>query len=87
MPAGKGWYACHSLLSEEVPVKIVLLVVGALLVLLGLHWIGQGTGIFIWPANPVMDSQIEWAYYGGGAGIAGVLLIWFSRRHATTSAE
>jgi uncharacterized membrane protein len=63
-------------------VKALLLVVGVLLVLLGVHWIGQGTGIFVWPANPVMDNHVEWAYYGGAAGIAGVLLIWFSRRRA-----
>jgi uncharacterized membrane protein len=80
-------YACRGLTSEEISVKTVLLVVGALLVLLGLHWIGQGTGAFIWPANPIMDSHIEWAYYGSGAAIAGVLLIWFSRRHATKSSE
>ena len=66
--------------------KVILFILGVLLVALGLHWIGQGTGIFIWPANPVMDSHIEWAYYGAGAGIAGVLLIWFSRRYATTKA-
>ena len=60
--------------------KIALLIIGALLVLLGLHWIGQGTAIFIWPANPVMDSHIEWAYYGFGAAVVGAILIWFSRR-------
>ena len=60
--------------------KIALLIVGAVLVLLGLHWIGQGTGVFIWPANPVMDEHMEWAYYGAGAALVGVVLIWFSRR-------
>lgn len=63
--------------------RALLLVVGVLLVVLGLHWIGQGTGVFVWPANPVMDNHSEWAYYGGGAAIAGVLLIWFSRRRAS----
>lgn len=62
--------------------KIALLVVGALLVVLGVHWIGQGTGILIWPANPMMDNHIEWAYFGVGAAVAGVILIWFSRRSA-----
>jgi hypothetical protein len=66
--------------------KVLMLVIGALLVLVGLHWIGQGTGVFIWPANPVMDDHIEWAYYGAGAGIVGIFLIWFSRRRATTNA-
>lgn len=60
--------------------KTALLIVGAILVLLGLHWIGQGTGTFIWPANPVMDNQIRWAYFGACAALAGVVLIWYSRR-------
>ena len=60
--------------------KIAFLIIGSLLALLGAHWIGQGTGVFIWPANPVMDSHIEWAYYGVAAAVAGIILIWFSRR-------
>lgn len=60
--------------------KVVLAIVGVLLIVLGLHWIGQGTGTFIWPANPVMDNQITWAYYGGAAVLAGILVIWFARR-------
>lgn len=63
--------------------KTALLIVGAILVLLGLHWIGQGTGTFIWPANPVMDNQIQWAYFGACAALAGVVLIWYSRRRRT----
>ncbi len=31
--------------------KSVLLIVGLIAILFGLHWIGQGTGYFIWPAN------------------------------------
>jgi hypothetical protein len=75
--------AARRLPLGETSMRPFLLAVGVLLVVLGLHWIGQGTGVFVWPANPVMDDHIEWAYYGGGAGIAGVLLIWFSRRRAT----
>ena len=60
--------------------KIVLLVLGLLFVLLGLHWIGQGTGYFIWPSNPVMNNHIAWAYYGGCAVAAGLVAIWLSRR-------
>jgi len=48
--------------------KAVLLIVGLIAILFGLHWIGQGTGYFIWPANPVMDNHIAWAY--GGAAVA-----------------
>jgi uncharacterized membrane protein len=60
--------------------KVVLLIIGALLLLLGLHWIGQGTGYFPWPRNPVMDDHIEWAYYGTVAAVVGLAVIWFSRR-------
>lgn len=60
--------------------KIVLLLLGIAALLIGLHWIGQGTGLFVWPANPVMDNHIEWAYYGAAASIAGLALIWRSRR-------
>lgn len=60
--------------------KRVLLVLGVLLLLLGLHWIGQGTGYFIWPGNPVMNNHITWAYYGCSAAAAGLIAIWLSRR-------
>ena len=60
--------------------KIALLIVGLVLIVFGLHWIGQGTGLFIWPGNPVMNNNITWAYIGGAAAAAGLGLIWFSRR-------
>jgi uncharacterized membrane protein len=63
--------------------KVVLLVAGALLLLFGLHWIGQGTGTFVWPANPVMDNHIGWAYFGACAAVAGIILIWYARRRTT----
>ena len=62
--------------------KILLLIVGVLVALLGLHWIGQGTGYFPWPHNPAMDSQIVWAYYGTGALVVGLVLVWLSRRRS-----
>lgn len=60
--------------------RAVSLMVGLVLFVLGLHWIGQGTGVFPWPENPVMDNHIEWAYYGGGAAVLGYIVIWLSRR-------
>jgi hypothetical protein len=60
--------------------KIALLVVGVLVLLLGLHWIGQGTGYFPWPHNPVMDGRPTWTYIGIGTGLLGIIFIWFSRR-------
>jgi uncharacterized membrane protein len=60
--------------------KIALLVVGILATLLGLLWIGQGTGYVQWPASSFMISQIRWAYYGAGLAVAGLAGIYVSRR-------
>ena len=60
--------------------KAVLLIVGLIAILFGLHWIGQGTGYFIWPANPVMDHHIAWAYRGAAVAVLGALIIIYSRR-------
>ena len=61
--------------------KAILLIVGLLVMVLGLHWIGQGTGIFTWPSNPVMDNNPTWTYIGAGATLVGlVLMAWGARR-------
>jgi len=59
--------------------KIVLLITGLIAILFGLHWIGQGTGWFVWPANPVMDYHVEWIYRGAGLAILGVAIVIYSR--------
>jgi hypothetical protein len=41
---------------------------------------GQGSGYFTWPSNPVMDDHFEWVYYGGVAFILGIVVIVLSRR-------
>ena len=60
--------------------KTVLLIVGLLALVLGLHWIGQGTGYFTWPDNPVMDNNPTWTYIGIGTGLVGLVLTMWSRR-------
>lgn len=58
--------------------KAAVLIVGALVALFGLHWIGQETGYFPWPRNPVMDDKIVKAptrgYGLGSARFAGAEL-------------
>jgi hypothetical protein len=61
-------------------VKRALLVVGVLAILLGLVWIGQGTGTLPYPASSFMISQMPWAYRGAVLAIVGVVLIILSRR-------
>jgi hypothetical protein len=57
-----------------------LVVFGLLALLMGLLWIGQGTGYVDWPQSSFMISQIQWAWYGAGLAAIGVVLIAFGRR-------
>jgi hypothetical protein len=58
----------------------VLLILGILAFLVGLLWIGQGTGTVNWPASSFMIRQVEWAYFGIALAIVGLVLIWRARR-------
>ncbi len=60
--------------------RIPLLVVGLLMVLFGLVWMGQGSGYFPYPAGNFMINQTPWIYRGAGVLIVGVILIAVSRR-------
>jgi uncharacterized membrane protein len=56
------------------------LIVGILALLIGLLWIGQGTGVVAWPQSSFMISQIQWAWYGAALAVAGLGLIWRGKR-------
>ena len=58
----------------------VLAVIGVLLVLVGVLWIGQGTGYVHWPADSFMIDERPWAIRGVGLALVGVALILYSRR-------
>ena len=60
--------------------KILLLIVGIVALLLGLLWIGQGTGMVHWPASSFMLDQRPWALRGAILAVAGIALIILSRR-------
>jgi len=60
--------------------KLALLIAGILILLLGLHWISEGTGILAYPHSPLMYLKPEWTYIGLATAIAGAVLIWLSRR-------
>jgi hypothetical protein len=57
-----------------------LLIVGILALVIGLLWIGQGTGYVAWPKSSFMISQIRWAWYGAALAAVGLVLIWQSKR-------
>ncbi len=60
--------------------RIVLFVAGILLLLLGLLWIGQGTGYFPYPSYSFMVSDKTWAWRGAAVAVAGIAVILIARR-------
>ncbi len=56
------------------------LIIGGLAVLMGLLWIGQGTGLVMWPASSFMLADMRWAINGAILAAIGLGLIWFARR-------
>ncbi|MET3854517.1 hypothetical protein [Rhizobium sp. OAE497] len=55
-------------------------VLGILLILVGLVWMGQGSGYFPYPAESFMIDQTPWIYWGALAAIVGVAVIALARR-------
>ena len=61
-------------------VSMLLSILGALIILLGLVWIGQGTGYFPYPASSFMINQTPWIYWGLLVAVAGVIVFVIARR-------
>jgi hypothetical protein len=61
-------------------VKTGLLIVGILAVLVGVIWIGQGTGYFPYPAESFMINEMPWAYRGTVLAVIGLIAAVVSRR-------
>jgi hypothetical protein len=66
--------------EESTMGKVTLRVLGILAILIGLVWIGQGTGYFPYPAESFMINQMPWVYRGAGLAVLGVLAMLASRR-------
>ena len=60
--------------------KTLLLILGIAALLMGLLWIGQGTGVIQWPSSSFMLDQRPWATRGAILAVVGVALIILSRR-------
>ncbi len=58
----------------------MLRIIGVLLILIGLVWIGQGTGYFPYPASSFMIAQPKWAVWGVVAALVGFAIIVLGRR-------
>ena len=60
--------------------KTGLTILGIASVLMGLLWIGQGTGYIHWPKSSFMLDQRPWATRGAILAVVGIVLIILARR-------
>ena len=60
--------------------KTLLTIVGVIVLLMGLVFMGQGSGYFPYPAESFMISQTRWVYYGAAIAVVGLLIIVLARR-------
>lgn len=60
--------------------QTLLTILGIILLLAGLVFMGQGSGYFPYPAESFMVNAKQWIYYGGAIAVLGLLLIIFSWR-------
>jgi len=60
--------------------KHTLLSVGVIAILVGIIWIGQGTGYFPYPSSSFMINDVAWAYYGAAVAVLGLIAVAVSRR-------
>jgi hypothetical protein len=55
--------------------KTLLIIIGVILLLSGVVFMGQGSRYFPYPAESFMIGASQWIYYGGGIALVGVLLL------------
>jgi hypothetical protein len=60
--------------------KTLFGLLGIILLLAGLVFMGQGSGYFPWPASSFMINQSQWITYGGAIAAIGLVLLIVSRR-------
>jgi hypothetical protein len=59
--------------------RLLALIVGIALVLMGLLWIGQGTGRVHWPPSSFMIDQRPWVARGAALALVGIVVVALSR--------
>jgi hypothetical protein len=52
-----------------------ILSIGVMAILVGVIWIGQGTGYFPYPSSSFMINDVAWAYYGAVLAVFGLLAV------------
>lgn len=59
---------------------MILKIFGIAAILMGGLWVGQGTGMIMWPASSFMLAQVQWAYIGAGLMLLGIFALWRSSK-------
>lgn len=59
--------------------RVPFLTLGILAFVIGVLWIGQGSGLVNWPKSSFMIRQMQWAYYGAALAAVGIGLMWLAR--------
>jgi hypothetical protein len=65
--------------------RTALLSGGVIAILIGLTWIGQGTGYFPYPGSSFMINDAAWAYYGLALAVLGLVALAAASRMAGRS--
>ena len=52
-----------------------MLILGAVALLMGFVWVGQGSGYFPYPRSSFMIDQSPWIYRGAALAVTGLALI------------
>jgi hypothetical protein len=60
--------------------RVGVSIVALFAALIGLVWIGQGTGVFPYPASSFMINQTPWIWRGALLLILGLACFWAARR-------
>jgi hypothetical protein len=63
--------------------RIILSIIGFLMVLAGIVWAAQGSGIFPYPAGSFMINQTKWIFYGIVMAVAGAIVVYLAQRMGT----
>jgi hypothetical protein len=66
--------------DEMLFIRILAMILGALAIAAGLLFVGQGTGVVLWPADSFMLADRTWAIRGAVLAMVGGIVIWLARR-------
>lgn len=61
-------------------IRIVAMILGVLAIAMGLLWVGQGTGVVMWPQESFMLADRSWAIRGAVLAAVGCIVVWLARR-------